>query len=113
MTTAEDNEDERLEVPDELLEFVNDKQMRESLPIRFHFSDKKFILEIMLFLDLNDPSNLDKELNYLRFARNGEGFVLLVDLNGNDLKILQEEFDDIDHIGLTLSDLLKAEWVSI
>ena len=84
-----------------------------ALPIRLSFSDKEFILEIMLFLDLSDLSNLDKELNYLRFARTSEGFVLLVDLNGEDFKIMQEEFDDIDHLGLTLSDLRKAEWVSI
>jgi len=111
--TVEDSDGKRLDVPKELLEFTNDKQMTESLPIRLSFSDKEFILEIMLFLDLSDPSNLDNELNYLRFARNGEGFVLLVDLNGDDFKIMQEEFDDIDHIGLTLSDLRKAEWVSI
>lgn len=117
--TDENNDGKGTEVPHELLEFVNDEHVRESLPIRFYFSDKEFILEIMLFFDLSDPSNFDTEHNYLRFARNGEGDVLLVDLNGDSLEImqeeflLQEEFADIDYIDLTLDDLCKAKWVSI
>ena len=103
---------EKSVIPSRLTEFVHDKHMRASLPIQFSFEHVPWILDIMCFLDLADPVNFDTELNRIRFARNGEGFVLLVDLNTDALEIMQEEFDDIDHLGISLDDLRVAEWSS-
>lgn len=107
------SDSKRKKVPLKLIEFVNDKHMKQSLPIRFRFADKPFILEVMELFDLSADSTCLSDNNRVRFARNGEGFVLIVDLNTDNLEIMQEEFGDIDYINLTLDDLCNAEWVSI
>lgn len=99
--------------PKELVELVCNPQINESLPVQFRFHDKGFIVDVMLFLDLDDPNNFDSENNRLRFARNGEGFFLLVDLSGDALNVMQEEFGDIDFIGVNLMDLVNANWEPI
>ena len=99
-----------MEIPDELLTLVGDPEINKSLPVQFQFEDKEFIVDVMLFLDLDDPENLDSENNRIQFARNGEGFVLLADLETEGLRVMQEEFGDIDYIGVTILDLLEAKW---
>ncbi|MCC9609009.1 hypothetical protein LOC68_07390 [Blastopirellula sp. JC732] len=86
---------------------------KRGLPVQFEFEDKAFIVDVTLFLDLNDPANFDHENNRSRVARNGDGFFLFVDLKDEKLGILQEEFGDVDFPSVTLFDLLKARWTPI
>ena len=101
-----------MKLPDELVTLVGDPEINKSLPVQFQFEDKDFIVDIMLFFDLDDPENFDSENNRIRFARNGEGFILLADLGTEGLRIMQEEFGNIDYIGVTIFDLVKAKWQS-
>ena len=102
-----------MKIPNELSRLVHDKEINASLPLQFQFTKKAFIVDIMLFLDLDDPGNFDADRNLLRFALNGEGFFLLVDLASEDLKVMLEEFGDIDYIGVTVNELLEAAWKPI
>ena len=96
-------------VPTGLTDLYADKSLSESLPAGFRFKHVRFVLEIQYLLDLQDPKNYSVEHKRLSFAINTDGFELLVDLGNEDLQILQNEYGDIDRLGLTIKDLLSAE----
>ena len=100
----------QVEIPSELVQLVSDLRIRESLPGQFEFANKEGIVDLMEFLDLEDTSNFDVKNGRIRFARNGDGLFLYIDLNDGNLEVMQEEFDDICSIDVTLDDLLKARW---
>jgi hypothetical protein len=95
--------------PKQLVDLVCDPRINESLPVQFEFEDKEFMVDVLQFLDLDDPSNIDFDNNRIRFALTGECFVLLLELN-DGLEIMLEEFGETDFIGVTLPELLKAKW---
>ena len=92
------------------MELVGDERIKASLPGQFEFADKEGIVDLMEILNLEDESNFDAKHGRIRFARNGDGFFLFVDLNDGNLEIMQEEFGDIYFIDVTLNDLLEARW---
>jgi len=96
-------------IPPAILELCGDDAIQNSLPLEFRFSHVPFVLEIQYMLDLDDPQHYDVENKRLSFAVNGDGFTLLVDLGTEDLRIMQDEFGDVDYLGLTIRDLLDAE----
>lgn len=92
--------------PAPLKELFTSKARRA--PVEFSFEHVGFKLEIQYFLDPQDPSNQDPERGYLTFAVTSDGFPLLIDVKQEGLPILQEEFGDIDEIGLSVADLLRS-----
>jgi len=96
-------------VPAAIIDLFSDDAIQNSLPLVFRFSNVPFVLEIQYMLKLDDPQNYDIENKRLSFAVNGDGNTLLVDLGTGDLQIMQDEFGDVDYLGLTIRDLLDAE----
>jgi hypothetical protein len=99
--------------PAALLNIFTNNSLMNSLPAGFRFRHVGFPLEIQYLLDISDPKHYDVDHRRLSFAVNTDGFELLVDLNTKDLEILQNEYGDIDNIGITLNDLLNAERYSL
>jgi hypothetical protein len=95
--------------PPALLAFLSDEVLVESFPVQFRFTHVPFIVELQFLLSLRDPANYDRKSNRLRFAKNSDGYDLLVDLSSPNLPILQDEFGDVDDIGVSIVDLLNAE----
>lgn len=93
----------KCQVPEEI-----EKLYKIKSPARFKFDNKPFIIEIQYYL--GTESILDKYSNeslYL-FAINTDGSELFADLSAKNIPILQKEFQDIESIGVTLSELLGA-----
>lgn len=81
-------------------------------PVRFEFSDKPFVVEIQYFY--GGQSELGSvENGYLVFAATSDEGDLLIEANFSSDEVLQREFDDIDSIDVTLSDLLNAKHVHL
>ncbi len=68
-----------------------------------------FIVEIQFFLEVEEPRNFSEGSSQVAFAITSDGHRLLVDTSDDSFMILQEEFGDIDKLGITLSDLAEAE----
>ncbi|VUD69394.1 hypothetical protein TDB9533_04761 [Thalassocella blandensis] len=99
-------------IPKALEDLYSDKNITTKIPGTFKFKTVGFVLEIRELLDIKNVENYDVENGRLSFAVNSDGFKLLVDLNSKNMEILQDEFDDIDSIGVTIQDLLDAEKVN-
>lgn len=96
--------------PLELSDFYS-KHSKSSafVPTGFKFSHVLYALEIQYLLDACDIKNHDIENNLCSFAVTTDGYKLLVNLNTENLQVLQNEFGDIDDLGITMKDLLEAE----
>lgn len=91
-----------------LLTFLNDDSVRASLPAAFILENVGFALEIQYLLDIENPENYDASNKKLTFAMTTDGLELLVDLTDHAGDIYQDEFGDIDHIGISMQDLVSA-----
>jgi len=100
-------------IPPALAELFAIVLPKDNLPIGFRFDNVPFVLELQNPLDCSDAGNCDLEKKRLAFAVTPDGHKLLVDLSTQDLNVLQDEFDDIDAIGVTVHDLLAAERYSL
>ena len=81
---------------------------KNPVPIRFELRNEKFVVEVQYFLHPEDQSIEDIEKHLYAFAMSSDGFKLLIDLSNEAFPILQNEFGDIDSIGVTLKDLSDA-----
>ena len=79
--------------------------------MRFEFKGVNWILEIQYFVCENEQRKEDLDKGYLKFAVTTDGHELLICTNSTTEEIFQREFDDVDFLDLTLSDLLKAKVV--
>ena len=102
---------ERLPIPDQLLDFV--KELESSCPIGFRFESFDFVWEIQHLLDIQDSSNHIPDRHLVAFAVNPDGREQLVDVSDDKLTIYQQEGDDIDSLDFSLSDLQEAERYSL
>ena len=96
-------------VPEDVVRLYSDDAIRNMLPVEFRFSRVDFILDIQFLLSLEDSQNYDVGNERLYFAVNSDGNKLLIDLGTEALQVMQEEFGDIDYLGLTVRDLLEAD----
>lgn len=94
--------------PKLLRDLYSNNSITKQIPAVFKFKNVGFVLEVRELLDVQDRDNYDVENNRLNFAINSDGFKLLIDLNTENLDILQDEFGDIDFIGIRVKDLLEA-----
>lgn len=102
-----------IDVPEIVSNFVNSANLRSRMPIRFVLKNRPFILDVQYFLDILNSTNIDVLNARLRFAVTTDGFELLVSLKSAELEILQDEFGDIDSLGILMTDLIEADTVSI
>jgi hypothetical protein len=78
-------------------------------PVRFEFDGKfPFVIEIQYFISVDGQSEEDIRRNLFAFAVNTDGHKMLFDVEDENCSILQDEFGDIDSIGVTINDLLTA-----
>lgn len=91
-------------VPPEILELL-----KIDTPVRFEFSDKRFVVEVQYFSLSKSVKEVDLEDGRFVFAVNTDGRDMLIDINDLGLSILQREGEVIDHIGVSVDDLLNAE----
>lgn len=82
-----------------------------SYSLRFETSNGKLIVEIQYFIDLEYGKKFDNK--FIHFAVTTDGWDLLIDTNLGSESIMQKENDDIDYLGITLTDLLKAKTVPL
>ncbi len=78
-----------------------------SYPIRFERSEWEFIFEIQYLVEHKTENGL------LHFAVTPDGWDLLVDAKNESDLIIQREYDDLDSLGVTLSELLGANKVTL
>ena len=95
-------------VPKIVIDLLNDAEVAGGMPLRFDFQDKIFVLELQYFLDLDSEENHDAETCNLRFAVTTDGYDILINLGSDNLDVFQDEFGDIESLGITVGDLLKA-----
>ena len=69
----------------------------------------RLVAEIQYLLTLSDAKKTDIDGGMFAFAVNTDGDELLVDLSDDTLAIYQREFDEIDTIGMTITDLLNSQ----
>ncbi|MCH1926113.1 hypothetical protein L9G74_13785 [Shewanella sp. C32] len=69
----------------------------------------RLVAEIQYLLTLSDAKKADIDAGMFAFAVNTDGDELLVDLSDETLAIYQREFDEIDTIGMTITDLLNSQ----
>ena len=103
----------RFPPPQVLLDLHADESLAAALPVGFKLSDVDYVLELQYLLGLQDPQNYDVDRNRVAFAVTTDGAELLADLNSRELEIFQREDGDVDTIGATVADLLKAERYSL
>ena len=87
--------------------------MTKNHPIRFEFPDKPFTLEIQHLIAPSDLNKSDLDNPLFALAINTDDHKLLMDLSDNNLSILQKEFEGLDFIDVTLSDLLGARIIPL
>ena len=92
--------------PKEKLEKIRDIQC----PVIFEFEDKPFVVEIQYFYGNQfDLGNVEK--GYLVFAATSDASDLLIKSDFSSDEVMQREFEGIDSINITLSDLIGAKHV--
>jgi hypothetical protein len=101
------------ELPNEISKLLNDDIFKKKVPIRFRLKNHSFLFEIQYLLDISDVKNFDIDERRLKFAVTPDGFQLLIDLNSKRLDVLQDEFGDIDSLGISIIDLIESEKESI
>ena len=100
-------------VPQVIIDLFTDIEVKGLMPTRFRFDHIAYALELQYLLDITNPENFDVANGRCRFAVTTDGFELLVDLNSEKLEILQDEFGDLDSLGISFKDLIEAEKESI
>jgi len=100
-------------LPQIIIDLFTDNEIKRQMPTRFRFNHVAYVLELQYFLDITNSENYDIENGKCRFAVTTDGFELLVDLNSEKLEIFQDEFGDIDSLGISVKDLIEAEKESI
>ncbi|CCO44547.1 hypothetical protein VIBNISOn1_1160055 [Vibrio nigripulchritudo SOn1] len=96
------------DMPRSMLDFITLDLFDKSRPLRFVFRENSFILEIQYFLDISEAQNYDVANKRLKFAVTTDGFDLWVDFNSEDILVFQEEFGDIEEIGVSLEEIVVA-----
>ena len=91
------------EVPSRVL-----KLFEIETPVRFECSDKPFVVEVQYFTLSKGIKGGDSDDRFV-FAVNTDGRDMLIDINDFGLSILQREHEAIDHIGVSVDELLNAE----
>lgn len=99
--------------PDGLLELLNSEAIRQAVPVRFHFEQHDWTIEIQHFVNVFDLIHYRPAEKLLTFAINTDGHSYVVDLSNREGMILQDEFGDIESLGITIRDLLNARCVPI
>jgi hypothetical protein len=100
-------------VPPSLEALLDVQSLRDALPVRFVFPNERFVYELRKLLSLEDERNYDTEKKQLAFALCTDGHRQIIDLSDESLRLMQDEFGDIDYLGITIQDLLDASRVSI
>ncbi|WP_020413263.1 hypothetical protein [Microbulbifer variabilis] len=90
-----------------------DELRKSHCPVRYEFEDRPLVLEIQYYLNSADQSPGDAESGFFVFAVNTDGFDMVLDIESGSEEIFQREFDDVDSIGLTLSDLMVSKEVAL
>lgn len=96
-------------LPDSIIKLLSDDAFKKKVPIRFRLKEHSFLFEIQYLLDITNVENYNVAEGRIKFAVTPDGFQLLVDLNSEGLDILQDEFGEIDNLGVSIDDLLEAE----
>lgn len=99
--------------PSPLLEFLSNDLVRGSMPARFQTKNFDFVVEIQYLLDIDAAANFRPARNQVAFAVTTDGHDLLVSVDDETCEILQDEFGDVDSIGVSVSDLLSGKCLSL
>ncbi|WP_133166230.1 hypothetical protein [Marinobacter fuscus] len=80
-----------------------------SYPLRFETAEGSLIIEIQYLVEQDTEFAHD----FIHFAVTTDGWDLLISSDSDSDSIMQRENDDVDLLGITLSDLLNAKRVSL
>jgi hypothetical protein len=95
-----------LSLIEKLIELQN-----HSYPLRFETAEGNLIIEIQYLVE----QELDRSIanDFIHFAVTTDGWDLLINCDSDSDSIMQREIDDVDLLGITLTDLLNAKKVSL
>lgn len=99
--------------PSPLLEFLSSELVRGSMPARFQADNAEFVVEIQYLLDIDAAANFRPDRRQVAFAVTTDGHDLLVSVDDETCEILQDEFGDVESIGVSISDLISGQCVSL
>jgi hypothetical protein len=99
--------------PDALLELLADDSLAAAMPAGFRLAHVEYVVELQYLLSLRDRENYDVSRKRVACAVTTDGCRLLVDLSSKDLDLLQDEFGDVESIGVTVKQLLTGERYSL
>ena len=97
-----------LPCPRPLLELIDSGLLRDLCPLTIRFANVEWIFPIQEVHDPSDVAKYDEENQRYQFALNDDGFPLHIDLASERLEILQEEFGNVDSLGIGVVDLLNS-----
>lgn len=95
-------------VPDSIIKLLSDDALIAQMPTRIRFENHSFVLELQYLLDITKVENYDVEKGRFKFAVTTDGLDLLVDLHSPGLDVLQDEFGEVDCLGVSINELLEA-----
>jgi hypothetical protein len=98
--------------PEAIIELLSDDSFKK-MPTRLQLKQQAFVIDLQYLLDITNVENFDVSGGRFKFAVTTDGFELLVDLKSDNMDILQDEFGDIDSLGITVRDLVEASKKSI
>ncbi len=96
-------------VPKNIIKLLSDNIFKKGMPVKLQSKQPSFFLELQYLLDIENTENFDVSGKKLKIAVTTDGFELLVDLSSNSLDILQDEFGEIDNLGVTVNDLVTSK----
>jgi len=96
-----------------MLEIDNQLALLRNNPFPARFETRRSVIDIQYFLTAEQQKQQDNDNGLFVFAVNTDGFDLIIDTNSKSADIHQREFGDIDFIGITLNNLLKASVVPL
>ena len=99
--------------PPTLRELFDSKLRSSPLPVQLRFRHVPYVVELQYLLSLDDSANYDALGGRFCFAVNTDGNDMLIDVTSPRMHLLQRENCDIDSVGLTVADLLDAEYVPL
>lgn len=94
-----------LKIRDKLIEI-----QKIPCPVRFEFSGREFFVEIQYFVTQQQFVSKLEDV-YSVFAVTTDGWDLLIESNFCSESVMQREKNNIDSIGITISELLQAKQV--
>jgi len=102
-----------LTMSQDIVDFFYNTTLQEELPITYQFKHVDFILEVQYFLNITAQKSSDLKGWKLPFAVTSDGYELQADLSTEKLEVFQNEYGDLDSLGVSIKDMIDVNAVTL